>query len=276
MHECARNIASISLCTALTAVATGRAVAQPTLLIPSLTLETLSPAGLTNPTGLGFLGPDDYFVIEKNSGKVRRVHAGSVDDVLDLDVVNDREQGLLGIALHPDFDRNGFVYLYYSARGVAGDGFDGWIDNRLERYVWDGDALAIDSSFQRLSIPLDPLQPNGPVHNGGPMAFGPDGKLYLATGDLSRRRIEQNTPGATASAGTGGIYRLNDDGSIPADNPFTAHTDRALHGLFAYGVRNSFGLAFDPVTGRLWDTENGPQRMDEINLVEAGMNSGWS
>ncbi len=119
-------------------------------------------------------------------------------------------------------------------------------------------------------------QAQGPNHDGGPLTFGPDGKLYGVTGDLNRDRAEQNNKGnANTTAGVGGIYRLNADLSIPsgsAANPF----DGTFAQWYAYGVRNSFGLAFDPVTGRLWDTENGPSSYDEINLVPRGFNSGWN
>src|SRR5262245_18120289 len=262
--------------------ASDRGVAQPSLVDPGLQVQRLSPQGIASPTGLRFLGPEDFFAIEKDSGKVKRVHDGVVDEVLDLGVANDNERGLVGIELHPDFDQNGLVYLYHSARSLPGDGAGDpptgsttWTDNRLERYAWNGTSLVLDPTFQTLSIPVDPSQANGPAHNGGPLRFGPDGELYLATGDLNRDRKEQNNPAATAASGTGGIYRLNEDGTLPADNPFAANPDPALRGLFAYGIRNSFGLAFDPVTQRLWDTENGPERMDEINLVEPGSNSGW-
>jgi glucose/arabinose dehydrogenase len=271
-----RNQVPLWLAFALSLLAGDRAVAQPTLVDPNLTVEIVSPQGIRLPTGMRFLGPDDYFVIEKLDGKVKRVQGGTASEVLDLNVANNSERGLLGIELHPDFDQNGYTYLYYSARGVPGDGGNSWTDNRVERYVWNGTALVADPSFQTFSIPFDATQNNGPFHNGGPMHFGPDGKLYLATGDLDRSRIEQNNTAATTSAGAGGIYRFNDDGTLPADNPFASNTDVLLQSLFAYGVRNSFGLAFDPVTGNLWDTENGPQNMDEINLVSSGMNSGWS
>lgn len=271
-----RRCASISLLVASLLVAGDRAVAQPTLVDPSLVLESVFPSGISSPTGMRFLGPDDLFVIEKNSGKVKRVHGGAVDEVLDLDVSNDSERGLLGIELHPDFDQNGFVYLYYSARTVAGDGSGAWSENRLDRYVWNGTSLVLDPSYSSFSIPFDPAMNNGPNHDGGPIRFGPDGTLFLATGDLNRFRIEQNNTAVSSSAGTGGIYRFDDDGTVPADNPFASDPEALVRGLYAYGVRNSFGLAVDPVTGSLWDTENGPNRMDEINLVGSGMNSGWS
>lgn len=250
--------------------------AQPVLLDGSLSYTTLAPAGLSAPTGIRFLDVNDFLVIEKNTGKVKRVWGGSVHEVLDLDVAIDTERGLLGIELHPDFAQNPYVYLYYSARSIPGDGAGSWSDNRLVRYLWNGSALVADPSFATFQIPFDPAQANGSNHDGGPIRFGPDGKLYLITGDLNRSRIEQNNLAATQAAGTGGIYRLNEDGSLPADDPFAANPVAALRGLYAYGVRNSFGLAFDPVTGFLWDTENGPNRMDEINLVDPGMNSGWT
>jgi glucose/arabinose dehydrogenase len=275
MRRRCHRFARIALAAGL--LAGERSFAQPPSVDDGqLVVTTLPPAGLALPTGIRFLGPDEYFAIEKESGKVKRVQGSAVSEVLDLDVSNDTEKGLLGIELHPDFARNGFVYLYSSARSVPGDGAGSWLEDRLERYVWNGSSLTLDPSFAPFAIASDPAQPNAPFHHGGFLRFGPDGKLYLATGDLARNRLEQNNTAATASAGTGGIYRLNDDGTLPSDNPFAANADAGLHGLYAYGVRNSFGLAFDPRTGLLWDTENGPRDMDEINLVGAGMNSGWN
>src|SRR6185295_2073331 len=111
--------------------------------------------------------------------------------------------------------------------------------------------------------------------NGGAMVFGPDGKLYVVIGDLNRNGQLQNIAGGPAPDDTGVILRLNDDGSIPGDNPF-ASQGGTLPKYYAYGIRNSFGLAFDPVTSRLWMTENGPTSYDEINLVTPGFNSGWN
>jgi hypothetical protein len=108
------------------------------------------------------------------------------------------------------------------------------------------------------------------------MTFGPDGKLYGITGDLNRSGAEQNIENqANNSSFVGGVYRLNDDGTVPNDNPFSSHTNADFHRWYAYGIRNSFGLAFDPATGNLWDTENGPNSYDEINFVAPGFNSGW-
>ncbi|MDO8684579.1 MAG: PQQ-dependent sugar dehydrogenase, partial [Armatimonadota bacterium] len=115
----------------------------------------------------------------------------------------------------------------------------------------------------------------GPNHDGGTMVFGPDGKLYVVIGELNRDGQLQNVSGGAAPDNTGVIFRINDDGSAPSDNPFFALGGN-LAKYFAYGIRNSFGLAFDPLTRALWDTENGPTNYDEINLVQPGFNSGWN
>jgi hypothetical protein len=134
--------------------------------------------------------------------------------------------------------------------------------------VWDGSALINRQLL--LDLPVTP----GPNHDGGAMTFGPDGKLYLVIGDLNRNGQLQNFLAGSPPDDTGAILRLNDDGTIPANNPFFMHGGN-LAKYYAYGVRNSFGLAFDPLTGDLWDTENGPNAYDEINLVRPGFNSGW-
>ncbi|MFN3690179.1 MAG: PQQ-dependent sugar dehydrogenase, partial [Fimbriimonadales bacterium] len=254
-----------------------------TLADTSLTYDTVVSSGLSFPIAIEFLDPADpsrFFVIEKNSGRVKLVQNGVVvSTVLDLPVNYASERGLLGIALHPDFATNGFVYLYYTRSSTSGDSgtLSGWLDNRVERYRWNGSQLVEPTLI--VAFPRDPTQNNGPNHDGGVILFGPDGKLYGVTGDLNRGvfsnpRIEQNTS-STAVAGVGGVFRLNPDGSIPPDNPFVSHPDERIRQLWAYGIRNSFGMSFDSLTARLWLTENGPDVYDEINLVERGFNSGW-
>ncbi|HWL94725.1 MAG TPA: PQQ-dependent sugar dehydrogenase [Phycisphaerae bacterium] len=234
-------------------------------------IDTIIDSDLSMPTGMAFLGEGDFFVIEKVTGQVKRVTNGAVvATVLDLPVNGGSERGLLGITLHPNFANNNFVYLYYS-RAEADNG--AWLDNRVSRFTWNGTNL-IDETLI-VSFPMDPNQNNGSNHDGGIILFGPDGKLYGITGDLNRSRLEQNVT-STAVAGVGGVFRLNDDGTIPADNPFIDHAEPVIKHLYAYGVRNSFGMTFDPVTDNLWDTENGPNFYDEVNLVPEGFNSGWS
>ncbi|MCS6923197.1 MAG: PQQ-dependent sugar dehydrogenase, partial [Fimbriimonadales bacterium] len=220
------------------------------------------------------------FVIEKNTGKVHLVQNGAiVATVLDLPVHNTYSRGLLSIVLHPNFHENGYVYLYYSRSNTGSDTTSGsaWQDNRVERYRWNGTALVEPTLI--VAFTPDPTQPSSTRHNGGVMTFGADGMLYIATGDLDRGtfangRIEQNTH-ETQVAGVGGIVRLTDNGTIPPDNPFISHPDPRIKHLWAYGIRNSFGITFDSLSHQLWITDNGPECCDEVNRIERGFNGGW-
>jgi glucose/arabinose dehydrogenase len=220
---------------------------------------------------MAFIGPNDILVLQKNDGRVRRVINGVLQagQVLDVAVDGNSEHGLLGIALHPNFPSTHLVYLYYTESSTGSD-TSGTppLGNRIYRYTWDGSALVNPSLV--LSLPVTP----GPNHNGGVIAFGPDGKLYIVIGDLNRGGQLQNHATGAAPDDTSVILRINDDGTIPTDNPFHAQGGN-LAKYFAYGIRNCFGLAFDPLTNKLWMTENGPDVYDEINLVDAGFNSGW-
>jgi aldose sugar dehydrogenase len=182
------------------------------------------------------------------------------------------------------------------------------LGNRVDRFVWNGSTLTFDRnlvmlrSFQNDGAPQPPnqgdqAQPPRGNHDGGVLAFGPDRKLYVIFGDNGRRGQLQNLaqgptpPTADDQFGgpepddahlTGVVLRLNDDGSAPSDNPFFAaggarggQVGANLQKVFAYGVRNSFGMAFDPIAGNLWDQQNGDDSFDELNLVEPGMNGGW-
>jgi len=279
----------------------------PTMLVPNLGVRTVV-SGLVTPSSMAFLGPGDFLVLEKNTGRVLRITGGAVaGTVLDLPVNFGSERGLLGIALHPDFPRNPGVYLYWTESTTGADtgvlANVPLLGNRVDRFMWTGSSLVFDRNIILIrAFQADAGQPLRGNHNGGVIRFGPDGKLYVITGDNGRRGHTQNLPcGPTASCPgptvpddqfggpetdnahrTGVILRLNDDGSTPVDNPFYA-AGAAMGGevganvqrLFAYGVRNSFGMAFDPVSGDLWEQENGDDTFDEINRVEPGMNGGW-
>ena len=238
---------------------------------PALNLR-LVVSELNQPTAMAFIGVGDILVLQKGNGWVRRVINGVLQpgQVLDVAVDSSSERGLLGIAIHPSFPDSPFVYLYYteSSNGSDTSGSPAPLGNRVYRYTWNGSALVSPQLI--LNLPVTP----GPNHNGGTMTFGPDGKLYVVIGELNRNGQLQNFSGAAAPDDTGVIFRINDDGSVPSDNPFFSQGGN-LAKYFAYGIRNSFGLAFDSATGRLWDTENGPANYDEINLVEPGFNSGW-
>jgi len=257
-----------------------------TLSDPGLEVTTVlsSSAGLSQPTALSFLGssPDDFFVTEKATGKVKHFVGGVGTTVLDLPVTSESERGLLGMALSPNFGQTGqpgadSVYLYYSRSTTNSDDPNGsWKENRLSVFTWNGTALTNEVALATFGR-SDDGRAGGPNHNGGPITFGPDGKLYGITGDLNRKLAEQNYQSADGkSARVGGIYRLNADGSVPSDNPFSSNPDSGIKRWYSYGTRNSFGLTFDPASGRLWDTENGPTSYDEINLVLRGSNSGWT
>jgi glucose/arabinose dehydrogenase len=260
------------------------------LLSPALVAQSLNDSrlrlsqwasGLDGPTTFAWIGPGEMLVIEKDTGRVKRVENGTLrNTVLDLNVAHDAERGGLGIAVDPDFADNSYVYLYYSATSGSSDTSGSWTENRVDRYTWDGTNL-VSGTGPLISFAMDSAQGgNGPSHDGGVIRFGPDGKLYGVAGDLNRGRIggsarvEQNTA-TSGSARVGGVFRLNPDGSVPTDNPFINETDSNLHVWYSYGLRNSFGVTFDPITGTLWYTDNGPDQWDEIDRCPPGMNGGW-
>jgi uncharacterized repeat protein (TIGR01451 family) len=273
----------------------------PTMLDDNLTVSTVI-AGLDQPTSLAFIGTNDFFVLEKATGKVQRVVKGVLHStVLDLAVNNASERGLLGIALHPNFAQNGFVYLYWTESSTGADTANvdnvPLLGNRVDRYVWNGTALTFDRNLIKLrALQQDAGQPSRGNHNGGVLRFGPDGKLYIIFGDNGRRGYVQNIvqggpvpddqfggPEPDDAHMTGVILRLNDDGSTPTDNPFINaippfglfQVGNNVRKIFAYGIRNSFGMDFDPLSGALWTQENGDDAFDEINRVTPGFNGGW-
>jgi len=285
-----------------------------TLRDPALGVATVV-TGLNQPIAMAFLGPDDFLVTEKASGQVKRVVNGLVTSVvLDLAVNSGSERGLLGIALHPNFPSTPFVYLYNTESSTGVDTADlasvPLLGNRVDRFRWNGSTLTFDRNLIRLHAFQNDhnnvANPNLPVlrgnPNGGVLRFGPDGKLYIIIGDNGRRGWLQNNlegpvpdddfggPAPDNAHLTGVIIRLNGDGSTPDDNPFHQSADQAtreipgplgaevaanLRKIYAYGVRNSFGMTFDPVSGDLWNTENGGLSFDEVNRVPRGANDGW-
>jgi aldose sugar dehydrogenase len=284
-------------------------LATPTVVDPALGVRpVVAPMTLTTPIAMAFLGNDDFLILEKNTGQVKRVVNGAVrGTVLDLGVNFASERGLLGIALHPKFTRNGFVYLYWTESTTGADSGNladvPLLGNRVDRFRWDGSKLTFDRNIIQLRAFQDDAT-NGVMrgnHNAGVIRFGPDGKLYVIIGDNGRRGQTQNLRDGPFGPGTpddqfggpqpddahltGVILRLNDDGTAPRDNPFFRfgrqvgvvfpEVGQNIQKIYAYGIRNSFGMAFDPLTGRLWEQENGDDSFDELNLVEPGMNGGW-
>jgi len=200
-------------------------------------------SNLSRPTTIAFVG-NDMLVLQKDDGKVRLISNGMLQEkpVLDVSVSNDSERGLLGITTV-----DSTVYLYFTESTTDGGQPLG---NRIYRYDWDGQALANPALIQ--DLPATP----GPYHDGGAMVTGLDGTVYAVIGDLNRNGILQNYP-------TG----------QPDDTSVILRVEQGTYQ--AIGIRNSFGLAIDPLTGNLWQTENGPDSYDEVNLVHPNFNSGW-
>ena len=228
-------------------------------------------SGFKFPTGMNFLGPDDILVVEKNTGKVKEIKNGTVvGTVLDVNVANVSERGLLGIAVASEPK---YVFLFYTETENADGG--NVLGNRLYRYEYDDGKLVNPKLL--LDLPTIP----GPSHNGGVLKIGPDNKsVYLVIGNLNYVQNltfitkAQNNKDGPPPDGRGGVLRITFDGGVVEDKGLLGDED-PLNKYYAYGIRNSFGIGFDAVTGNLWETENGRSTDDEINLVLPGFNSGW-
>jgi glucose/arabinose dehydrogenase len=329
----------------------------PTLLDPTLKLETLVTTGIPIATSLSFINSTDYIVSTKGTGKIRLFATGQTPVDLTFDIpastwtnvtagnypnlpVNSlSERGLLCVQLHPDFATNKYVYTYATESSTGANVSQAGqtatalelssvvpLGNRVDRWVYDSvnKKLVFDMNIIKLQAlqPLDatPIVPTGDAnatlrgnHNGGIIRFekkvaGQPARMFVIIGDNGRRGMMQNlqygpTTGTTRIADvgnfgpepdnralTGVVIRLNDDGTIPTDNPFYNHTltfsgqtDAGLQNeavanlkrVYAYGIRNSFGLAVDPFTGKLWESDNGDDAMDELNVIGSGFNGGW-
>ncbi|MDF0680940.1 MAG: PQQ-dependent sugar dehydrogenase [Candidatus Nitrosocosmicus sp.] len=251
----------------------------PSIKDDNLVVEKITD-GLDFPTSMAFLGPNDILVTEKVTGKVMRVLDGQIQNepVLDVPVANSIERGLLGIAVSKQVDGKTYVFLSYteSGDGVDGSDFTDQTDplgNRLYRYEFvDGRLIN-----PVLLLDLTAIPDNGRgEHNGGKILIGPDNNIYYVIGEVGGHRTQaQNIVDGPAPNGLGGILRITQDGNVVDDGSIFGK-GLPLNVYYAMGIRNSFGMDFDPLTGNLWDTENGPTAGDEINLVFPGFNSGWS
>src|SRR5215216_1672568 len=242
---------------------------QPSIKDPNLGVQLVSSDGLEFPTSMAFLGPDDILALEKEKGTVQRIVNGKLlpTPVLTVDVATEVERCMCGIAVSKSDSGTVYVFLYFT----EADGSDSSepIGNRLYRYEWVNDQLV--NPILLLDLPATP----GPRHNGGVVRIGPDNNVYVIIGDVDgHETLAQNQESGEEPDGTSGILRVTQDGK-PVGSSGILGDSYPLNLYYAYGIRNSFGFDFDPVTGNIWDTENGPGYGDEINLVEPGFNSGW-
>ena len=220
--------------------------AKPPAAVPTprdTTPKTIA-TGLRVPWGLAFLPDGSALVSERTTGKIMRIPkgGGSATTAMQIPGVNTQgEGGLLGLALSPSYARDRLVYAYLTTAG----------DNRIVRFTLGGALDSILTGIARASN-----------HNGGRIAFGPDGKLYAGVGDAANPSTSQSKTSLN-----GKILRINPDGTVPSDNPFGSL-------VWTWGHRNVQGLAWD-AGGRLWATEFGQNTRDEVNLIAKGRNYGW-
>jgi aldose sugar dehydrogenase len=242
--------------------------------------------GLERPTSMAFLGPNDFLVSEGLKGTIQRIVNGVKlgEPLVDLDRTS--PEGLLGIAVEKNVNMNrtgtnkevSYVFIYITGAKKVSDHpikGNGTVGDRLYRYELVNNTLA----NPKLLLDLPPASD----HNGGPIVVGPDNHLYLVVGELKNKITLSNEKNEALNHqgkdtnkpdGRGGILRLDQNGKSIGTHGILGDKE-PLKKYYAYGIRNSFGIDFDPLTGKLWDTENGPDWGDEINLVDPGFNSGW-
>jgi glucose/arabinose dehydrogenase len=265
----------------------------PTILDPNLKAQVIF-RGLRYPTSMAFLGPNDILVTEKDTGTVKRIVNGTdlQQPLLNASVTTYGHRGMLGIAIahHPLLSKNqrnpnshhnktsnttGYVFLYYTqAQTHTGDDITEGkqpLGNRLYRYELIGNKLVNPKLL--LNLPATP----GAIGNGGKVDIGPDNNVYITIGNVGingHRTKAQNIQNGSEPDGTSGILRVNQDGQPVL--PGILGNKFPLNLYYSYGMWNSFGLAFDPLTKILWYTQIGLPFGDEINLVNPGFNSGYS
>jgi len=253
----------------------------------NLKIETVYD-GLEYPTSMAFIGSGDILVTEKDKGTVERILTGQKQAIatFDVAVANENERGLLGIVYVKNQKLIPHVYLYFTESNNNTDGNDYCpkityctegndpLGIRIYRYDLDAN-VKLKNPKLVLDLPATP----GSDHVGGGLLLGPDHDMYLTVGDGSvSSSISSNVKNGTLPDGRGGILRvsLNNSNTTFPNTTGIFGNKYPLNLYYAYGIRNGFGLDFDPVTGKLWDTENGREFGDEINLVEPGFNSGWN
>ncbi len=199
---------------------------------------------LNIPWAMDFL-PNGTMIFTQRGGVVSLLDNGVVTNISKINVTAIGESGLLGVAVDPEFSQNKYIYLYYTSSS----------GNRVSRFV-------LTNKLQNETVLLDNI-PSAPIHNGGRLKFGPDGKLYITTGDANNRSAAQDI-----NSLSGKILRMNKDGTIPADNPYKNY-------VYTLGNRDPQGLAWNSNNRILYESEHGDIMNDEINILVSGGNYGW-
>lgn len=217
--------------------------------------------GINNPWGMAFL-PDGSLLVTEKSGILYHITKGTKTEVKNLPTVYNRGQGgLLDIVLHPKYAQNGWIYISYASTEGEGDGGN----TKLIRSKLENESLTQIESLYKCGSNTTKGQ-----HFGSRIVFDNQGYLYFSAGERGNHFVNPQD----ITRDNGKIYRLNDDGSIPKDNPF-AGKEKAKTAIYSYGHRNPQGLAINPKTGAIWEHEHGPQGGDEINIIKKGANYGW-
>jgi glucose/arabinose dehydrogenase len=229
----------------------------------TFTLDTIE-TGIDVPWGLAFLPNGDLLVTDK-SGEIRTIRDGKLlpEKVGGVPSVFTRGQGgLFDLELHPDYEENGWLYISYAAvpekKGESGG----------MTYIMRAKLRNNQLADQQIIFKGEPFTTSG-VHFGGRLEFDKDGYLFFSIGERGEMKKAQQL-----STYNGKVYRIKDDGSIPDDNPFV-NTPGAVKAAYTYGNRNPQGLALNPETGEIWETEHGPMGGDELNIIGKGKNYGW-
>jgi glucose/arabinose dehydrogenase len=235
----------------------GGTVSQPS----GFTQDEAWVTGLAGSTALA-QAPDGRIFVTQQQGTIRVVKNGALlaTPFATMTVDSTGERGVLGIALHPDFANNGYVYVYSTRT-------DGGSHNRISRYTAAGDVAAAGSEIALVDLPN---LSSKILHNGGAIHFGSDGKLYAGVGDNGDSTLAQDL-----TSPFGKLLRFNDDGTIPTDNPFYATQSGLARAIWASGLRNPFTFAVQSGSGRIYVNDVGQDSWEEINLGVAGANYGW-
>jgi len=227
----------------------------------AFTMESVAE-GLEHPWSIAFL-PDGRMLVTERAGRLRVIDSDgrllneAVEDIPESLVAN--QGGLMGLLLHPDYERNGWIYLSL-AHGSRRANTTRVVRGRLDGMRWIDNEVIFTAEPTR----------GAPVHYGGRMAFMNDGTLLITLGD----GFDDREDAQRLDSHTGTIVRVHDDGRVPVDNPFVDQDD-ALPEIFSYGHRNPQGIIVDTDTGSIWSHEHGPRGGDELNLIRAGENYGW-